>query len=358
MITEPIPPGSTIGILGGGQLGRMLAMAAARLGYTCICYDPDPQAPAAALCAGHIEARWDDAAALERFAGLCDVISYEWENVPLAVIDRLAALKPVRPGRAALAVAQDRLAEKRFAAARSIRCGPFQAVDDRAGLDAAIAALGLPLVLKTRRLGYDGKGQARLHACEDADAAWAAVGAQPAIAETLIGFEREISVIIARGVGGVMVSWGPIENVHEGGILRTSTVPARVCAALAAGACEQAGQLALALDYQGVLAVEFFVADGALLFNEMAPRVHNSGHWTLEGSVTCQFENHIRAICGLPLGLTAPIAPARMENLIGEDVARWPVLLADPAAHLHLYGKRDARFGRKMGHVTWLKLPV
>lgn len=354
MTARRVAPGGRIGILGGGQLGRMLALAAAQLGYRCHIYDPDPKAPAAAVSAGHWQAGWDDSQALAAFARAADIITYEWENVPLAVVDQVAALCPVEPGRAALAIAQDRLSEKRFAASQGIACGPYAAVDDRAGLEAAMGALGLPLVLKTRRMGYDGKGQARLHQPADADAAWALLAGRPAIAEAFVAFEREISVILARTAAGAIVHWGPVENIHADGILQTSQVPATVSPAIAAAALSATARLAAALDYVGVMAAEFFVAGDALLFNEMAPRVHNSGHWTIEGATTSQFENHIRALCGLPLGSPALLAPARMQNLIGADVDRWPALLADPAAHVHLYGKEDARFGRKMGHVTWV----
>jgi 5-(carboxyamino)imidazole ribonucleotide synthase len=349
-----VPPGSTIGILGGGQLGRMLAMAAAQLGYRCHIFDADRQAPAAQVAAAHTQAAWVDEAALEAFAAQTDVVTFEWENVPLAVVSQVSRQRPVFPAGSALAVAQDRLNEKRFAEQLGIAIGPMCPVDSRADLDAAISQLGLPLVIKSRRLGYDGKGQARIHDPADAQAAWTALAGSPAIAEAFVSFDREISVIVTRAQDGAMVSWGPIENVHEHGILRTSTVPADISFALADLAIASTRRIAEALDYVGTLAVEYFVVGDQLLFNEMAPRVHNSGHWTIEGSTTSQFENHIRAICGLPLGASDVVATSRMANLIGDECARWAQLLADPQAHVHLYGKQEASPGRKMGHVTWV----
>lgn len=348
-----IPPGSTIGILGGGQLGRMLGMAAAQLGYRCHIYDPAPDACAAHVAAAHTVAAWDDAQALERFAGVIDVCTYEFENVPVETVARIAARVPVRPGANALEVAQDRLSEKRFAQKHGAEPPRYVPVAASAALAAALDLVQLPAILKTRRHGYDGKGQARIAKREEAARAWERMGAMPAILEAQVDFDAEFSILIARGADGATAIWDAPENVHEGGILRTSRVPAGpAVAACWPEAVAQARALADALGYVGVLAVEFFAVGGRPLFNEMAPRVHNSGHWTIEGALTSQFENHIRAVCGLPLGSTASRGPAAMANLIGEEMDGWPGLLAEPGAHVHLYGKGEAAPGRKMGHVT------
>jgi len=349
-----IPPGATIGILGGGQLGRMLAMAAAQLGYRCHIYDPDPVAPAADVAHAATCATWDDTQALAAFASRLDVCTLEFENVPVATVDQLAALCPVRPGARVLATAQDRVLEKQFVQALGGDTAPFAAVDDLAALEDAIARIGCPAILKTRRLGYDGKGQARLRTPADAAAAWAALGGQPAILEGFVAFDSEASVLVARGLDGACVHYGPVANRHDDGILSESRAPAGLDAAIAARAVALARHLAERLDHVGVMAAELFIAGDRVLFNELAPRVHNSGHWTIEGAVTSQFENHIRAICGLPLGATDLRGAVRMRNLIGEQAMEWPMLLADPAARLHLYGKQAARPGRKMGHVTWV----
>ena len=351
-----IPPGSTIGIIGGGQLGRMLAMAAAQLGYRTHVYAPDAEGGAASVAACFAQGAFDDEAALARFASQVDVLTYEFENVPVAPLAAIAALVPLHPPLAALEIAQDRLAEKTFIQRHGGRPAPFAAVDDRAGLDAALAEIGAPAILKTRRFGYDGKGQARIASPADADAAWAAIGAAPAVLEAFVDFDAEFSILLCRGADGDIVTWDAPRNRHEGGILVTSNVPAGPELAPAiAEAKALARRSAEALGHVGMLTMEFFAANGAALFNEMAPRVHNSGHWTIEGATTSQFENHIRAICGLPLGATHLAAPrVAMRNLVGPEAADWPAILADPTAHLHLYGKGEARPGRKMGHVTRL----
>jgi len=351
-----VAPGAVIGIVGGGQLGRMLAMAAAQLGYRCHIYAPEAEQPAAEVAFAATRAGYDDIAALDAFAAAVDVVTYEFENVPVAAIARLAARVPVRPGARALEVAQDRLVEKRFIAGLGGRPAPFHAIDSRADLDAAMEALGGPAILKTRRLGYDGKGQARLGGAGDAGAAWAAIGGAPAILEGFVTFAAEFSLIVARAADGAMRFWDAPVNVHERGILARSSAPADAALAPAiAEAMDLARAVAEALDYVGVLALEFFATADGPVFNEMAPRVHNSGHWTIEGARTSQFENHIRAVCGLPLGATGLGAPrVEMRNLIGDDVHDWRRILADPSAHLHLYGKSEARPGRKMGHVTRL----
>jgi 5-(carboxyamino)imidazole ribonucleotide synthase len=351
-----VPSGSTIGIVGGGQLGRLLAMAAAQLGYRTHIYAPDEAPPAAEVAAQFTRGDYDDEDSLARFGAAVDVATYEFENISAGALNALAARAPLFPPRRALEIAQDRLAEKEFALGLGGRPAPFASVADRSGLDAAIERIGLPAVLKTRRFGYDGKGQARIARPDQADAASAAMHGSPAILEGWVNFRAEFSVLLCRGRGGEIAHWDSPRNTHVDGILRRSDVPAEeeLCAAVSEGRA-LARAVAEALDYVGVLAIEFFADELGAVFNEMAPRVHNSGHWTCEGALTSQFENHIRAICGLPLGATDLIVSrVEMENLIGEDVERWRELLADPAAHVHLYGKREARPGRKMGHVTRL----
>ncbi len=355
-----IPPGSTIGILGGGQLGRMLAMAAARLGYRCHIYappgEPGDGTPAADVSAFSTEAGWEDRAALDQFAGAIDVATLEFENVPLATARALARRVLLRPGVRALEVAQDRLAEKVFAAALGGRPAAHRVVESLADLRAALHDLGAPAILKTRRFGYDGKGQARIETAADAETAWDTIGRQPAVLEAHIAFAAEFSILLARGADGACTVYEAPLNDHRSGILHCSTVPAgAVVAAQAGEAAALARRIADALDYVGLLAVEFFATADGPVFNEMAPRVHNSGHWTIEAADCCQFENHIRAVCGLPLGSAATRGAARMTNLIGENGARAVDALAEPRIHLHLYGKREARLGRKMGHVTRLE---
>ncbi|HEX6960133.1 MAG TPA: 5-(carboxyamino)imidazole ribonucleotide synthase [Ferrovibrio sp.] len=351
---QAVPPGATIGILGGGQLGRMLALAAARLGYRCHIYAPEADPPAGAVAAQVTRADFTDRAALARFAASCAVVTYEFENIPVAPVAELAATVPVRPGIEALRITQDRLLEKRFCQQRGIATAPFRAVGSAAELDQAIAELGLPLVLKTRRMGYDGKGQAKIAKAEAAAAAFAALRSDELIAEGFIGFRRELSVVLARGADGRIVSWGPVQNIHRNHILWRTYAPARLDDRLRNDAERIAASLAEGLEYVGVLAVELFDCGDRLLVNEMAPRVHNSGHWTMDAAVTSQFEQHIRAICGLPLGSAERLCDAVMENLIGDEVKTWPALLAEPNAKLHLYGKAEARPGRKMGHVNRL----
>ncbi len=351
-----LPPASTIGIVGGGQLGRMLAVAAARLGYRVHIYAPDADSPAAEVAADFTCAAYDDLAALGRFAATVDVATYEFENIPVATLDALGAVVPLHPSPRAIAVAQDRLAEKTFVADLGVRVAPWAAVDDRVGLDAAIARIGTPAILKTRRFGYDGKGQGRIATPADADAAWETIRAAPAVLEGHVAFDREYSVLLCRGQDGAVVTWDAPDNTHVDGILATSVVPATgIVAAQATEATAIATRIADALGYVGTLACEFFASADGPVFNEMAPRVHNSGHWTIEGARTSQFENHIRAVCGLPLGGTDTVHPrVEMHNLIGDQANAWDEILSDPTAHLHLYGKAEARPGRKMGHVTRL----
>lgn len=356
-MAEPLVPGSVIGILGGGQLGRMLSIAAARLGLRCHIYEPG-DAPAAQVAGSWTRAGWDDRAALEEFARSVDAVTLEFENVPVSVLDVLEPIVPVRPGRLALATAQDRLAEKEFLNGIGLVTAGFHAVDSEDDLAVAMDRLGAPGILKTRRMGYDGKGQARISSPLDRTAAWTVMKGQAAIYEAFVPFEREISVIAARGVGGETVAFDPGENVHRDGILDTTTVPAAIPARLRQDAVLAAGRLLNALDYVGVIGVEMFVAPGSmgggLVVNEFAPRVHNSGHWTIEACVVDQFQQQIRAVAGWPLGDGARHSDAVMTNLIGTDAAGWQALLAEPGAGLHLYGKSEIRPGRKMGHVTRL----
>jgi 5-(carboxyamino)imidazole ribonucleotide synthase len=350
-----IPPGETIGILGGGQLGRMLAIAAAQLGYRTHVFAPEADSIAAEVCGAFTQARWDDSAAMAAFAADCAVVTYEFENVPVGPLKALGETA-LLPGARALEVAQDRLNEKQFVEALGGRTAPYHVVDTQDDLDQALVTIGSPGILKTRREGYDGKGQWRIML--DHEAEGIAIGGQPLLFEGFVHFTAEFSVILARGSDGAIAFWDSAQNIHEGGILAVSSVPAapEVLAQVPA-ARELAAKVAAALDYVGVLTLEFFATEAGPVFNEMAPRVHNSGHWTIEGALTSQFENHIRAICGLPLGATTLTAPAiEMKNLIGDAAHDWPAILADPHNHLHLYGKAAARPGRKMGHVTRLGL--
>ena len=347
-------PVQTLGILGGGQLGRMLAMAAARLGIKAHIYAPESNSPAAHVSAGFTCAAYNDLAALKAFAQSVDVVTTEFENVPAGTCDILANHIPVRPHARALEIAQDRVAEKSFLNERGIATAPWRAVATAPELDAALKALGTPSILKTRRLGYDGKGQVRITAAKDAAGALAAIKAAPAVLEGFVDFEREISVIVARGTDGAIACYDPGENDHEDGILRRTTVPAAISEATRKSALEIARKIVRTLDYVGVMGVEMFVAsDGKLLVNEIAPRVHNTGHWTLEGCAISQFEQHVRAVCGWPLGSTARHADAVMTNLLGSEADDWQALAAKDQA-VHLYGKGEARPGRKMGHVTEL----
>ncbi len=356
-MTTPLPPGSTIGIIGGGQLGRMLAMAAARLSYRTIVLEPQADCPAAQVANRQIVAAYDDPAALAELAESCDVVTYEFENVPMQAAASLASRVDVSPPPMALDVSQDRLTEKSFINAAGIPTANFRAVESDDDLIVACAAFGGSGVLKTRRLGYDGKGQRLLRDANPADLAgvYAAMGGVPLILESLVPFEREISIIAARGRDGAVRCYDPAENVHRDGILHTSTVPARIPERTAEAARKAATAILEALDYVGVIGVEFFVlGDGNLLVNEIAPRVHNSGHWTEAACAISQFEQHIRAVAGLPLGDPKRHSDCVMENLIGDDVNRLADLAAEPDTIIHLYGKAEARPGRKMGHFTRL----
>ena len=353
---KPLPPGSTIGILGGGQLGRMLSIAAAQLGFDVVIFTDEPDSPAGRVSAKTMVGNYLDTAALADFARRVDVVTTAFENVPAQTAEALiAAGARVAPNPRALAIAQDRFDEKSFLASMGIATPPFRAIASQADLDAAIKDIGAPAILKTRRLGYDGRGQIRINTAADAAGAYEKLGA-PGILEGFCAFEREVSIIAARGWDGALAFYDLCENEHTGGILSRTTLPARVDAKVTQAARHAVTQVLNAFDYVGVLTIEFFVMpDASLVANEMAPRVHNSGHWTIEGALTSQFEQQIRAVAGWPLGPTTCVAGIEMLNLIGEDANAWEKLAADPDVRLHLYGKRDVRGGRKMGHVTKLK---
>ena len=350
-MTEALPQGSTIGILGGGQLGRMLSVAASRLGYRCHIYEPGAS-PAGDVTYKVTTAPYEDDAALRAFAASVDVITYEFENVPTSALDTLESLRPIRPNRRALAVSQDRITEKSFLNDLGLQTASWADVNSEADLAAAIAKLGLPAILKTTRLGYDGKGQVKMTTETDISTAWATMNGAASVLESFVGFDREVSIIAARGLDGSVACFDPGENIHREGILRTTTVPARLSAVQRADAILIAARVLNALDYVGVMGVELFVTSSGLLINEIAPRVHNSGHWTQQGCTVDQFEQHIRAIVGLPLGDGNRYADVVMENLIGDDVLRLPDFLRARDTSIHLYGKGAPRPGRKMGHVN------
>jgi 5-(carboxyamino)imidazole ribonucleotide synthase len=356
-MTAPLAAGATIGILGGGQLGRMLAMAAARLGYRTVVLEPQADCPAAQVANDQIVAAYDDPVALAELAARAAVVTYEFENVPVEAARSLAASVPVYPPPQALEAAQDRLVEKRFLNDAGVRTAAFAAVDSDDDLARALATFGGSGVLKTRRMGYDGKGQRLFrNAPSDVSGTFAGMGGVPLILESLVPFVREISVIAARGSDGKVMAFDPAENVHRDGILHSSTLPAGSTRATAETAMAAAGRILAALDYVGVIGVEFFeLADGTLVANEIAPRVHNSGHWTEAACAVSQFEQHIRAIAGLPLGSTRRHSDCTMVNLLGDDILQAPQLLAEPDVVLHLYGKAEPRPGRKMGHYTAIR---
>jgi 5-(carboxyamino)imidazole ribonucleotide synthase len=353
-LNKPVPPGGTIGIIGGGQLGRMLAMAAARLGLKTAIYNDAPDAPAFQVTETSVTASYEDLDALARFADACDAVTFEFENLPAHAIAHLGEHVPVRPGAHALAVTQDRLSEKIFVEKLGLMTAPFFEVSSAAQAGEAFDKLNGRGILKTRRFGYDGKGQAKVTSRDEAVKAFESFKGAPAILEGFVDFSYEASVVAARGADGAFAAYDPPQNEHENHILRRSTVPSRLSAAQVEEAKAIARTIADALDYVGVLAVELFVGkDGALLVNEIAPRVHNTGHWTIEACQCSQFEQHIRAVAGWPLGDASRHADAVMENIIGAEADAWEALAKSGA--LHLYGKTQARTGRKMGHVTRLK---
>jgi 5-(carboxyamino)imidazole ribonucleotide synthase len=350
-----VPPGGTIGILGGGQLGRMLAMAAARLGLKSAIYAPEEEAPAYQVCDNHVVAPYSDHAALVKFAHRVDVVTYEFENVPGDAALVLSGLKSVRPSPVALSVIQDRFQEKSFARERGIATTPFALIDSDASLQAASKSVGAPSVLKTARLGYDGKGQKIVLSADRLGPAWDELKRVPCILEGFVDFTRELSVVAARGQDGQVACFDLVENRHENHILRTTLAPAKAAQRVKAEAACIATQLLEAFDYVGVMAVEMFeTKDGRLLVNEIAPRVHNSGHWTIDGCAVSQFEQHVRAVAGWPLGDPTRHSDAVMMNLLGEEANAWEAHAREPATAVHLYGKGEARAGRKMGHVTRL----
>ncbi len=354
-MTQALAPTSRIGILGGGQLGRMLALSAARMGLDVVIFDPEPDCPASRVAAETVTAAYEDLDAVATFAASVDAVTYEFENVPAETAAAAAKHAPLRPGAMALDVAQDRLTEKTFLNDHDAATVAFRPVSTLQELQTAISELGLPAILKTRRFGYDGKGQAVIREMADAEDALAAMKGQPAILEAFADFTHELSIVAARGLDGEVRAYPLSENRHSDGILRESLAPAQVSDDTRATALGMATRVLDALDYVGVMGMELFaLKDGSLLVNEIAPRVHNTGHWTQDACTVCQFEQHIRAVAGWPLGDPAPHASARMVNLIGHDADAWEDWLKTPNAVLHLYGKRETREGRKMGHVNVL----
>jgi 5-(carboxyamino)imidazole ribonucleotide synthase len=347
-----LPPGSTVGILGGGQLARMLALAAAPLGLKCHIFAPEADSPAFHVSAAHTVSAYDDQAALTAFAHAVDVVTYEFENVPVETVEFLEALVPVRPGSKALGVAQDRVKEKTLARDLGAMTANFSTIGSLEDLVAAVAKQGVPGILKTTRMGYDGKGQAKILDPKDVNQAWGEMRGQASIYESFVNFDCEVSVLVARSVHGQTACYDVTENVHRNQILHTSTVPAQVPAELCAEAVFVAQKMADALQYVGVMGVEFFLGGDVVYVNEIAPRVHNSGHWTQNACVVSQFEQHIRAVAGWPLGATRRHSDVVMTNLLGDEAHDWAKLAAEPGTALHLYGKAEARPGRKMGHIN------
>jgi 5-(carboxyamino)imidazole ribonucleotide synthase len=350
--------GATIGILGGGQLGRMLSVAASRLGFKTCIFEPGGDCPASHVANYHFQASYDDADALEKFAKSVDVITYEFENIPTSALDILEVFCQIHPNRETLRVSQDRLTEKEFLNNLGLKTAPYQAVDTLDDINDATTRIGVPAILKTRRFGYDGKGQARIKSAADVASAFDDMAGAPAILEGFVNFTHEVSVIGARGMNGEVSCYDPGENVHRDGILHTTTLPANLTAHQRMDAVLLTGQILRALDYVGVMGVELFVTPSGLIVNEIAPRVHNSGHWTQNGCAIDQFEQHIRAVAGWPLGDGTRHSDVVMENLIGHDMDRLPELMADANVSLHLYGKADVKAGRKMGHFNRVVKPT
>lgn len=354
-MSTKILPGSTIGMLGGGQLGRMFTMAARTMGYEVIVLDPDTESPAGKLASDHICASYDDQAALDYMAKTCDAITTEFENVPASTLEALASSCPVRPGAQAVTITQDRIHEKTFLRDNGFPTAPFAVINTIEDLQQGTEDIGTPSILKVSRFGYDGKGQYGINAADDISSAWDALNGEACVLEQRMPLDIEVSVVLARGLDGEVVTYPVAENVHEGGILDVSIVPARIDSNLAEQVVDITRRIATALEYVGVMAVEFFVSNGEILVNEIAPRPHNSGHYTLDACVTDQFEQQVRAVCGLPLGDTRQLTPVVMINMLGDiwhggKNPDWTRLLDHPNIKLHLYGKREARPGRKMGH--------
>jgi 5-(carboxyamino)imidazole ribonucleotide synthase len=356
-MTNPLPIGATIGILGGGQLGRMLSVAASRLGLKTHIFEPSSNPPAANVASAVTTAQYDDNAALTAFADAVDVITYEFENIPTSALDLLEKHKPIHPGRRALATSQDRLTEKTFLQDLGLQTAPFANVENAADLMAAIASIGTPAILKTRTMGYDGKGQVRIMTPDQAEQALIDMAGAPAILEGLVDFSIEVSIIAARNPDGAVACFDPGQNVHVNGILSTTTVPAKLSPTQRTDAILLAARIMTALDYVGVMGVELFVTPQGLIVNEIAPRVHNSGHWTQNGCVIDQFEQHIRAVAGWPLGDGSRHSNVVMDNLIGDDMDKVPNAAKTNAA-IHLYGKTDVKPGRKMGHINRITGPA
>ncbi len=357
-MNKPLPSGSTIGILGGGQLGRMLSVAASRLGLKTHIFEPGPNPPAGQVADRLTTASYSDIEALQSFAKAVDVITFEFENIPTEALDTLEAMRPVLPNRRALATSQDRITEKDFLTSLGLNCAPYTKIETTEDLAKAIASVGTPSILKTRRFGYDGKGQVRLKTEADAQKAWEELGMTPCVLEGFVGFSNEVSVIGARSQSGEVVCFDPGENIHRDGILHSTTIPARLTLAQKTDAVILTGKILNALDYVGVMGVEIFVTAQKLMVNEIAPRVHNSGHWTQNGCTIDQFEQHIRAIASWPLGDGQRHSNVVMTNLIGEEVNDVQALSRDTSVGLHLYGKADAKPGRKMGHVNKITGPA
>ena len=357
-MTDALKTGATIGILGGGQLGRMLSVAASRLGFRTCIFEPGADCPASHVANRHIAAPFEDEDALRDFAAACDVITFEFENIPTSALDILEQLRPVHPNRMALRISQDRLVEKAFLNDLGLQTAPYAAVDDEVDIAEAMGEIGLPAILKTRRFGYDGKGQMRLHTSGDAEGALAGLNGAPGIYEGFVEFSHEVSVIAARNAAGDVSAFDPGQNVHEHGILRRTTIPARLTPAQRSDAVLLAAKILNKLNYVGVMGVELFVTPAGLIVNEIAPRVHNSGHWTQNGCTVDQFEQHIRAVAGWPLGDGKRHSNVVMENLIGDDMDRVADLARDGACALHLYGKAEVKPGRKMGHVNRVTGPA
>lgn len=358
-LSGPLAPGTTIGILGSGQLGRMAALAAARLGYRCHAYGPEADAPANQVCDEATVAAYDDEAALARFAAAVDVVTFEFENIPLATVEVLEKLVPLRPNAQVLSICRNRLREKAFCNGASVPTADYRPAEDLDSLRRAVEAIGRPCILKSAELGYDGKGQVRITAESDLEEAWNAMRGHAkeaiGIVESVVAFRMEVSVIVARGADGATRTYVPVENRHKHHILDETIAPANLPQEVADRAEAIARHLAQEMDLVGLLAVEMFVThDDKVLVNEMAPRPHNSGHWTIDACVTSQFEQFIRAVAGLPLGSTERLCDAVMKNLLGDEACDWLKILKDPGNKLHLYGKSAARPGRKMGHVTRL----
>ena len=350
-----VPPGGTVGILGGGQLGRMLTLAAASLGLKCHIFAPEADSPAFQVAAAQTCASYDDRSAIEAFAGAVDVVTYEFENIPAETARLLSSLREVRPNARALDLLQDRFVEKKFVKNLGIETALFAPVDSEASARTAFATIGTPAILKTSTLGYDGKGQRRVTTADEAVAAWHALGKTRCILEGFVDFKRELSIVAARGADGALQCYDLVENIHENHVLRTTLAPASDAEHLAQRATDIARSITNALNYVGVMATELFeTRDGRLLVNEIAPRVHNSGHWTIDACAVSQFEQHIRAVCGWPLGDPQRHSDAIMRNLLGDEVLDWQSPARDPATCIHLYGKSAPKPGRKMGHITKL----